>query len=72
MTPRVLITGGAGFIGMHVAEELLAAGYEVRVFEPCVAFEASLEELVAWLAGAMAIDRIDQATEQLARRGLAA
>jgi dTDP-L-rhamnose 4-epimerase len=30
---RVLITGGAGFIGSHVAKELLQTGYEVRVFD---------------------------------------
>ena len=30
---RVLITGGAGFIGSHVADALLAAGYEVRLFD---------------------------------------
>jgi len=29
----VLLTGGAGFIGSHVAEELLAAGHEVRVLD---------------------------------------
>lgn len=29
MTRRVLITGGAGFIGSHLAEGLLAAGFEV-------------------------------------------
>lgn len=27
----ILVTGGAGFIGSHVAEELLAAGHEVRI-----------------------------------------
>ena len=37
MALRVLITGGAGFIGSHVADELLAAGYEVRVFDNCTA-----------------------------------
>jgi dTDP-L-rhamnose 4-epimerase len=37
MALRVLITGGAGFIGSHVADELLAAGYEVRVFDNCAA-----------------------------------
>lgn len=30
---RVLITGGAGFIGSHTADELLQAGYEVRVMD---------------------------------------
>ena len=34
---RVLITGGAGFIGSHLAEELLRAGDEVRVLDPLVA-----------------------------------
>lgn len=30
---RVLITGGAGFIGSHAADALLAAGYEVRLLD---------------------------------------
>jgi dTDP-L-rhamnose 4-epimerase len=30
---RVLITGGAGFIGSHLADELLAHGYRVRVLD---------------------------------------
>lgn len=33
MLGRVLITGGGGFIGSHVADELLAAGYRVRAFD---------------------------------------
>jgi dTDP-L-rhamnose 4-epimerase len=33
---RVLITGGAGFIGSHVAEELLRAGYSVRALDVLV------------------------------------
>lgn len=33
MKKRVLITGGAGFIGSHLADELLAHGYEVRVLD---------------------------------------
>src|SRR4051812_22956076 len=30
---RVLITGGAGFIGSHAANALLEAGYEVRLLD---------------------------------------
>lgn len=30
---KVLITGGAGFIGSHAADALLAAGYEVRLLD---------------------------------------
>lgn len=30
---RVLITGGAGFVGSHLADELLAHGYRVRVLD---------------------------------------
>jgi len=33
---RVLITGGAGFIGSHVADELLSVGDEVRVLDTLV------------------------------------
>ncbi|HYH38350.1 MAG TPA: NAD-dependent epimerase/dehydratase family protein [Azospirillum sp.] len=44
MTQRVLITGGAGFIGSHLADELLALGHHVRVLD-------SLEEQVHGEAG---------------------
>jgi len=30
---HVLITGGAGFIGSHLADELLSHGYRVRVLD---------------------------------------
>ena len=32
-TLRVLVTGGAGFIGSHLARELVSLGYEVRVLD---------------------------------------
>ncbi|GGL78187.1 NAD-dependent epimerase/dehydratase family protein [Wenxinia marina] len=34
--PTTLITGGAGFIGRHVAEELLSRGHDVRLFDAFV------------------------------------
>ena len=41
-------------------------------FEPCEDFAAGIAELAEWLAGEVAIDRVDQATSELASRGLVA
>jgi dTDP-L-rhamnose 4-epimerase len=36
MAERVLVTGGGGFIGSHLADELLRAGHSVRVLDSLV------------------------------------
>jgi dTDP-L-rhamnose 4-epimerase len=33
VTKRILITGGAGFIGSHVSDEMISHGYQVRVLD---------------------------------------
>lgn len=33
MREKVLITGGCGFIGSHIAEKLIANGYEVSIVD---------------------------------------
>ncbi|GLQ55312.1 NAD-dependent epimerase/dehydratase family protein [Devosia nitrariae] len=33
---NILITGGCGFVGRHVSEELLASGYQVRVLDALI------------------------------------
>ncbi|HEY2008207.1 MAG TPA: NAD-dependent epimerase/dehydratase family protein [Rhizomicrobium sp.] len=56
---RVLVTGGAGFIGSHLCEGLLARGYQVRVLDsliygrrewvpgPCEFLEGDIRDIAA-------------------------
>jgi len=53
------------FADITLARRLLA-------FEPQVRFEDGIAELVEWLQEQIATDRVEQATEELSRRGLVA
>lgn len=50
----------------------IALARQALGFVPQEDFQEGLAELASWLAGEVAIDRVDQATEELARRGLVA
>ena len=80
---RVLITGGAGFIGSHVADELVAMGHEVRVLDllhPAAHERAPeyLDERVELIEGDVrdadtvraALDGVDHVSHQAAMVGL--
>ncbi len=69
---RVLITGGAGFIGSHTADALLADGYKVRVIDsleepvhPGHRVPAYLDDRIEFVRG----DVRDEATMLAALRG---
>lgn len=44
--PRVVILGGGGFIGSHLAEDLVGAGYPVRVFDKSNAYWGNVAPLL--------------------------
>src|ERR1700748_194811 len=68
---KVLITGGAGFIGSHVARALAASGYEVRVLDD---LSTGKRERLAALAGIELLqgDVRNPAAVQRAMQGVAA
>jgi len=51
-TSRILVTGGTGFIGSHIAAALLGAGYRVAVLAratKALSARARIERLAGWL-----------------------
>lgn len=74
MKPRVLITGGAGFIGSHLADELLLHGYQVRVLDCLLPQvhgpDAERPEYLAADVELIVGDVRDPATVQRALRGV--
>jgi len=48
---RVLLTGGAGFIGSHAAVELITAGHEVVIVDDLSNSEASVVDRIEQVAG---------------------
>ncbi|MFH9657379.1 NAD-dependent epimerase/dehydratase family protein [Streptomyces sp. NPDC017248] len=64
---RVLVTGGAGFIGSHVVEALTAHGHEPAVFDTRAAPDADVRDPVAV---ARAVSGVDAVCHQAALVGL--
>ena len=64
MGRKVLVTGGAGFIGSHITEELLERGYEVAVLDNLSSGRASQVPSGARLYELDITESVDRAFEE--------
>lgn len=66
MAKRVLVTGGAGFIGSHMADELLARGYDVTIIDnEATGNPAYVPAAATYIKGDVrSMDDLDRAFEQ--------
>jgi UDP-glucose 4-epimerase len=55
--PLAVVTGGAGFIGSHMVDLLVARGFEVRVIDNLVG--GRLENLAEHRGGPVTLDQLD-------------
>jgi dTDP-L-rhamnose 4-epimerase len=67
---HVLITGGAGFIGSHVGDELLRAGYRVRALDNLVEQVHGDSRRPAYLAGEIELVAGDVRDPDVVKRAL--
>src|SRR5262245_57610380 len=71
MSRRALITGGAGFIGSHLADELLQRGYRVRALDVLLPQVHGTERLrPSYLAADVELVRGDLRDPAVVRRAL--
>jgi UDP-glucose 4-epimerase len=64
---RIIITGGAGFIGSHIADAYMAAGHEVVVVDSLWAHGGGRRENIPERASFLHMDIRDQALERVFR-----
>ncbi|MFC1478258.1 NAD-dependent epimerase/dehydratase family protein [Candidatus Margulisiibacteriota bacterium] len=57
--PKCLVTGGAGFIGSHVVDRLIAEGHEVIILDDLsTGFERNLNSAAVFVQGSITNDRL--------------